>query len=378
MKSFIQTVLIIVCSISVIYSQKASCKVKHKANKNKILEYENIHIAHTFWDEKGIEVNAYADSVVIKKDGKRISGFRKKGNHISDPIFAEYSPDGKLIRYDSLGAAFGWESKQYYGGYTGWMVYSRQYYPSGIPESITYYRPYGKDSLKKKWYPNGTLRETIWSYTWGTDSAIYTFNTEGILQSLKKPSARYEYYPNGILKQSISDTVISSYIIKCTKAYYPAGTLRSVEYNYWGTPCLDWLYYTEQGTLEKNIKKTRITNIPLIEESVGVIMPEEVLTYVEELPQFPGGEYNLSKYLNEKLAIIASESTLPLSGTYHVLFVVAKDGSAAFMKLEGENSPAIDVFIRQIINQIPAWKPGKQHGRPVSTTFRLELKLKEI
>lgn len=379
MKHFIPTILIFVCSISTLYAQKNSCKAKIKENRNKILIFENIHIDHiVFGAENGMEIHAYKDSLVVQKGLVRVNGFKIKNYQIVDTKFVEYYPDGKVKRFDSLSTTSKWKSTPYYGNYNGWMVHTHFYYPSGIPASSNYYWMSGRDSLEHHWYPNGVLQKTTYSYRSGEDSAVYKWNQEGILQSLKKPLAEYEYYPNGILKKSITDTVVNHYGLECIRTYYPRGTLRSVEYNYWGTPCLDWLYYTEQGTLEKTVKKGRAENLPSIGQEVMENMVDEVFTIVEQSPEFPGGEYNLAKYLNEKLSTVACESGLPIYGTYTVSFLLGRDGVSNFKELKGENKLAIEASIKQIINNMPKWKPGKQGGRAVSTIFELQLKLKEI
>jgi antitoxin component YwqK of YwqJK toxin-antitoxin module len=380
MKRFI--ILIFTCSISALYAQKTTCKPKVKANKNKTLVFQDLQIEHASWLENGMEIKTFADSIVLEKNGEYFTSFKVKNNHIIDKTVSEYYPDGKLKRFDSLATPYKRHSNTYYRNFTGWAFYTRYYYPSGIPKDIVYYQMDGEDSLKKSWSDNGTLRKIIWNTRSGYDSATYTWSSEGILQSIKKSIEKYEYYATGILKSSETDTVIGDgqHFIVCKKEYYPSGTLRSVAYYFGGNPCLDWLYYTEQGILEKKVKKTPQSQLKItFETGVRAVAEEKpkIFTAVNEPAEFAGGTGNLTKYLNEKLTHVACESNLPLTGTYDVMFTIDTYGAVSFKGLKGANSTDIDSRIQQIINQMPKWKPGKQNGRNVITAFHLQLRLKD-
>ena len=88
---------------------------------------------------------------------------------------------------------------------------------------------------------------------------------------------------------------------------------------------------------------------------------EVVFVVVETMPEFPGGQQALFKYLSEnvKYPVIAQENGI--QGRVICQFVVNKDGSIVDVEVVRSGGDAsLDKEAVRVIKSMPKWKPGKQ------------------
>ena len=112
----------------------------------------------------------------------------------------------------------------------------------------------------------------------------------------------------------------------------------------------------------------------MAQENVG----EQIFVVVETMPQFPGGEAALFKYLstNIKYPPIAEENGV--QGRVIVSFVVERDGSISNVKVIKHVDPSLDREAVRVVSTMPKWTPGTQNGETVRVkhtvpmTFRLQ------
>jgi len=105
---------------------------------------------------------------------------------------------------------------------------------------------------------------------------------------------------------------------------------------------------------------------------------QQIFTVVEEMPQFPGGEGELLKFINRsiKYPVIAQENGI--QGRVICAFVVNRDGSVVDGEVLRGVDPSLDKEALRVIGTLPKWTPGKQRGKPVRVkytvpiTFRLQ------
>jgi len=100
---------------------------------------------------------------------------------------------------------------------------------------------------------------------------------------------------------------------------------------------------------------------------------EEVFFIVEQMPEFPGGENALRKFIADKLMypVIAQENGI--QGKVYVSFIVDKDGSIKNAIVVRSVDPSLDREALRVINSLPKWNPGKQRGRPVKVSFTVPI-----
>lgn len=103
---------------------------------------------------------------------------------------------------------------------------------------------------------------------------------------------------------------------------------------------------------------------------------EEIFTHVEQMPEFPGGQTELMKYLYDRIKypVIAQEQGI--QGTVVLRFVVGKDGSVSDVQVQRSLDPSCDKEAVRVVKSMPKWVPGKQNGRPVLVYFTLPVRFK--
>jgi protein TonB len=97
--------------------------------------------------------------------------------------------------------------------------------------------------------------------------------------------------------------------------------------------------------------------------------PVEVFVVVEEMPTFPGGEVELMKFINSNIVYpeIAKENNI--QGRVILRFCVTYKGAVDQVQILKPVDPALDNEAIRVIKMLPAWKPGKQGGKPVNVWY---------
>ena len=104
---------------------------------------------------------------------------------------------------------------------------------------------------------------------------------------------------------------------------------------------------------------------------------EEIFMVVETMPEFPGGQAELFKYLSEnvKYPVIAQENGI--QGRVICQFVVNKDGSIVDVEVVRSGGDAsLDKEAVRVIKSMPKWKPGKQRGKAVRVKYTVPVNFK--
>ncbi|MBR5781508.1 MAG: energy transducer TonB [Bacteroidales bacterium] len=95
----------------------------------------------------------------------------------------------------------------------------------------------------------------------------------------------------------------------------------------------------------------------------------EVYSMVDERAQFPGGQNEMLKYLQENLQYPEAAKANNVHGRVIVKFIVERDGSLSDIKvMKGIGSGCNEEAIR-LIQSMPKWKPGKNKGKEVRVSM---------
>ncbi len=99
----------------------------------------------------------------------------------------------------------------------------------------------------------------------------------------------------------------------------------------------------------------------------------QIFFIVEDMPEFPGGELALRKYIANsiKYPVIAQENGI--QGKVYVSFVVDKDGSISDATIARGVDPSLDKEALRVVNALPKWKPGKQRGEAVRVSYTVPI-----
>jgi BlaR1 peptidase M56/Gram-negative bacterial TonB protein C-terminal len=163
-------------------------------------------------------------------------------------------------------------------------------------------------------------------------------------------------------------------------------------------------------------KETHQTQIRIIQKE------QPVFTIVEQMPEFEGGQYAMFKFLSQNVKYPQEARKRGIEGSVYVGFIVETDGSISNIEIKREkaevagnktsevvvvalgekvtgypkdslkivegngvigyklvNSPAEGSLGREakrVVAAMPKWKPGKQNGKVVRTSYTIPIKFK--
>ena len=107
---------------------------------------------------------------------------------------------------------------------------------------------------------------------------------------------------------------------------------------------------------------------------VEVAGPPAEFLVVEEMPEFPGGQAAMLKFIGKHLRYPASAQAKGISGSVYVTFVISPDGQVTKVEVIKGIDTACDLEAARVISKMPAWKPGRQSGRNVPVRYSLPIR----
>ena len=133
----------------------------------------------------------------------------------------------------------------------------------------------------------------------------------------------------------------------------------------------------EKGTEDRNVTRT-------LKEEVVVEKPvekkeekkEEIFRSVEQMPQFPGGEAALMKYLQSHINYPPMAAENNVQGRVVVQFVVDKSGKVGEVKVVRSVDKDLDKEAVRVCKSLPKFTPGRQNGQAVSVWYTLPVTFK--
>jgi TonB family protein len=135
----------------------------------------------------------------------------------------------------------------------------------------------------------------------------------------------------------------------------------------------------EREPVEKLSPPVPITDSVRIEPRPITSSGHKIYTYVEQMPQLPGGGgmQALSQAVRSKISYpkAAPGETLP-EGRVFASFVVDTDGTVQDVKTVKGLSPAFDEAVLAAIRQLPRFEPGKQNGKAVAVSFTIPIEFR--
>lgn len=105
---------------------------------------------------------------------------------------------------------------------------------------------------------------------------------------------------------------------------------------------------------------------------------EETLTVVDVMPQYPGGDHELLKFIAQSIKYPTDAQEAGVQGRVICSFVVDKKGNIVEPKIIRGIDPSLDAEALRVIGMMPRWTPGRQDGKAVRVlytvpiTFRLQ------
>jgi TonB family protein len=105
----------------------------------------------------------------------------------------------------------------------------------------------------------------------------------------------------------------------------------------------------------------------------GIKNENGVYLTVEQMPEFPGGELGLRKFLasNIKYPMTAVEKNI--QGKVFATFVVDKTGKVTDVKIVRGIEPSLDQEAIRVVQAMPQWTPGIQDGETVAVQYTIPI-----
>lgn len=104
------------------------------------------------------------------------------------------------------------------------------------------------------------------------------------------------------------------------------------------------------------------------------IEEQHIFLVVENMPEFPGGEAAMYKFIGKNIEYPRMAKESGISGRVFVTFVVERDGSVTDVQILRGIGGGCDEEAIRVIKMMPKWTPGKQRGKPVRVQYRMPIK----
>ena len=92
----------------------------------------------------------------------------------------------------------------------------------------------------------------------------------------------------------------------------------------------------------------------------------------EKWPEFPGGQQEMLKYIQENLIYPKLALKKQIQGRSICQFIVEKDGSISHIRVvRSSGNKSLDRAAIRVIKTMPKWTPGRLQGKIVRTTYAL-------
>ncbi len=123
-----------------------------------------------------------------------------------------------------------------------------------------------------------------------------------------------------------------------------------------------------------------VGDIQLVEppEILAPPEPDEILSYAEKMPEYPGGVTPLFAFIKDNLVYPDFEKENGIEGTVYVKFIVTEEGKVMNPEVvRGVNgAPNFNKEVLRIIQQMPNWIPGENNGKKVKVYFTMPFKFR--
>ena len=129
----------------------------------------------------------------------------------------------------------------------------------------------------------------------------------------------------------------------------------------------------DQGTDDRTVVREHKNEV-IVEEKKPE--KEEVFRSVEQMPQYPGGDAELMKYLSSHIQYPAMAIENNVQGRVIVQFVVTKTGAIGEVKVVRSVDRDLDKEAIRVVKSLPKFIPGKMNGQAVNVWYTLPVTFK--
>ena len=126
-----------------------------------------------------------------------------------------------------------------------------------------------------------------------------------------------------------------------------------------------------QNNNRKQEKTKQQAALPVKQSSTN---QETVFCYItEQMPQFPGGDSELLKFLSKNIKYPDSVLKRKIQGRVIVRFVITQTGKVKDVRVIRSLDPDCDNEAIRVVKLMPDWIPGSQNGEKCDVSYTLPL-----
>lgn len=134
------------------------------------------------------------------------------------------------------------------------------------------------------------------------------------------------------------------------------------------------------GIENKEGEETEVLDLPNNDGEGTAVIPQEPAPNdteifddvdVSQMPEFPGGEEELMRYLAQNIQYPKQALDGNTEGRVLIGFVVNKEGEIDDVKVLRSIGDGCDEEAVRVIHKMPKWKPGKNNGKLVNVFYNL-------
>ena len=111
-------------------------------------------------------------------------------------------------------------------------------------------------------------------------------------------------------------------------------------------------------------------------ETAPVSGDNKVYETVEQMPEYPGGVVEMTKFLQRNIQYPANAAKNEVEGRVILQFVVEKDGQIGDVKVVRSVDPELDAEAMRVVKSMPNFIPGRQDGKPVAVFYTIPISFK--
>lgn len=129
----------------------------------------------------------------------------------------------------------------------------------------------------------------------------------------------------------------------------------------------------KENTLGKIVVTPDLSKSPGSNSSSAPISGNTEMSVIEQLPQFPGGEAELSQFLSKNVVYPAEAASEGVQGDVKVSFTINDKGYIRNPKVIEKMGYGLDEEALRVVLKMPRWEPGRQGRRAIAVQYNLSI-----
>lgn len=114
-------------------------------------------------------------------------------------------------------------------------------------------------------------------------------------------------------------------------------------------------------------------NVPPLGADPPIVPKPKFVAFAEVMPQFPGGQAALLKWLEQNLRYPTAALQNGIEGKVYASFIIDENGKLQNIVVERSFGYGSEEEVKRLLSIMPTWSPGKQNGQLVKVLFKLPI-----